>query len=236
MCGRYVSPEQAAIERAWHIGRHNNKNPFVERFNVSPTSTIPLLRLAPESGELELVPAIWGLIPVWWKELKPPRFTFNARCEEAATKPMWRSPLQSGRCLVPAVGWYEWQAIERVDPATGEVKPAKQPHFIHSKDGKLVTFAGILSQQRGANDGPPIISCAFLTGPAAPTVSAVHDRMPVVLPDGAHVAWLDPKLKDGAQAIALAREQAETDFEHYAVNSRVNMAKNDDAALMNRIE
>jgi hypothetical protein len=34
MCGRYVSPEEAEIERFWHIGRHNN-NPFV---------------LAPESG------------------------------------------------------------------------------------------------------------------------------------------------------------------------------------------
>jgi hypothetical protein len=33
MCGRYVSPEQSAIERAWHIDRRSSE-PFVRRFNV----------------------------------------------------------------------------------------------------------------------------------------------------------------------------------------------------------
>ena len=37
MCGRYVSPEEAEIERFWHIGRHNNK-PFGRRCTVSPTT------------------------------------------------------------------------------------------------------------------------------------------------------------------------------------------------------
>jgi putative SOS response-associated peptidase YedK len=74
----------------------------------------------------------WGLIPVWWKEEKLPFHTINARSEEAATKPMWRNPLRSARCLMPAQGWYEWQKIERVDPESGEVKGSK-PHFIYRK-------------------------------------------------------------------------------------------------------
>jgi putative SOS response-associated peptidase YedK len=86
MCGRYVSPEEAEIERFWHIGRHNS-NPFARHFNVSPTSIIPILRLDRSTGEIELVNARWGLIPTWWKEPKPPRTTHNARSEEAATKP-----------------------------------------------------------------------------------------------------------------------------------------------------
>ena len=73
MCGRYVSPEEAAIERFWHIGRHNS-NPFAARFNVAPTSIIPILRLDRTSGEIELVNARWGLIPTWWKEAKQPHF------------------------------------------------------------------------------------------------------------------------------------------------------------------
>lgn len=43
MCGRYVSPDTAAIERQWHIGR-TNSNPFRRRYNVSPTSNVPILR------------------------------------------------------------------------------------------------------------------------------------------------------------------------------------------------
>ena len=230
MCGRYVSPQQAAMEREWHIGRHNS-NPFKRRFNVAPTSIVPILRLDAESGELELASATWGLIPIWWKEAKPPRLTFNARSEEAATKPMWRQPLRSARCLVPAEGWYEWQIVERADPVTGEIKQAKQPHFIFRKDGKLICFAGLMSQRKGAEDEPPALSCAILTGAAAPSVSAVHNRMPIVLPASAHDAWLDPKLNDSEKAIALAREAAETEFAHHAVSLRVNSARIDDQSL-----
>ena len=47
--------------------------------------------------------------------------SFNARVEEAAGKPMWRDAWSRARCLIPAEGWYEWQAVERVDPAKFEV-------------------------------------------------------------------------------------------------------------------
>ena len=43
MCGRYVSPDTAAIERAFHVGRDNG-NVFVRRFNVLPTTDVPVLR------------------------------------------------------------------------------------------------------------------------------------------------------------------------------------------------
>ncbi|HEX7952164.1 MAG TPA: hypothetical protein VF523_03725, partial [Burkholderiales bacterium] len=53
MCGRYVSPEQAAIERFWHIGRHDG-NPFGRHFNVAPSAIVPILRVDRSTGELEL--------------------------------------------------------------------------------------------------------------------------------------------------------------------------------------
>lgn len=72
MCGRYVSPDTAAIERAWHIGR-TNSNPFRRRFNVPTTTNVPLLRGNPATRELELVEARWGFIPHWWKQPRPPQ-------------------------------------------------------------------------------------------------------------------------------------------------------------------
>jgi putative SOS response-associated peptidase YedK len=107
MCGRYVSPEQAAIEHEWPIGRANS-NPFPRVFNVAPTTLVPILRLDRESDELELTAARWGLIPHWWKDNKLPAHTINARSEDAPTKPMWRTALRNWRCLIPAEGWYEW--------------------------------------------------------------------------------------------------------------------------------
>ena len=101
MCGRYVSPDQAAMEREWHVGRANS-NPFPRRFNVAPTTLVPILRLDRGSDELELTAARWGLIPHWWKDAKIPVHTIDARSEDAATKPMWRAALRNWRCLIPA--------------------------------------------------------------------------------------------------------------------------------------
>ena len=67
MCGRYVSPDEATIEREWHICRHNN-NPLKRRLNVGPAALVPLLRLDPATGEPDLTLARWGLIPQGWKD------------------------------------------------------------------------------------------------------------------------------------------------------------------------
>jgi hypothetical protein len=51
MCGRYLSPDQAAIERAWSVHARDIA-PFSRGFNVVPSSTNPLLRLDAEEGGL----------------------------------------------------------------------------------------------------------------------------------------------------------------------------------------
>jgi putative SOS response-associated peptidase YedK len=211
MCGRYVSPEQASIERAWQVRRSSGLD-FVRRFNVQPTTAVPLLML--EEGSLALTAARWGLIPHWWKQDKPPTFTINARLEEAAGKPMWRDPMRRARCLLPAEGWYEWQAL-----AAG-----KQPHYITREDRKPFCFAGLMSVWNAQ------LSCAILTRAAEGPVAQVHDRMPVVFADAAHAGWLDPALED---ATGYARANAQSrDFIHYPVSKRVNIARNEGAALI----
>jgi putative SOS response-associated peptidase YedK len=234
MCGRYISPEQAEIERFWHIGRHNS-NPFPRRYNVAPTAMVPILRLDRVTGEIELVNARWGLIPAWCKGAKPPRTSHNARSEEAAVKPMWKGPLAKSRCLIPARGWYEWKQVERTDPATGEIIKAKQPHFFHLPKDQLFAFAGVMAMWKPANDEEWQASCAVLTRGAVGPAAEVHERMPVVLPQAAEQPWLDPKIADPALAMAAALQQGVTDVEHHAVDSRVNLAGNDDEDLVRKM-
>ena len=233
MCGRYVSPEEAAIERCWKLSHIQRDNALGGRFNVSPASIVPMLLLG-ETGALELVGARWGLIPFWWKEAKPRRLTFNARSEEAATKPMWRHPAAKSRCLVPAVGWYEWKEVERVDPKTGEVTKAKQPYFIRRQDGQLIAFAGLMS--RRTVDDSSEFTCSILTRDAVGPVSEVHTRMPIALPKETQGAWLNSALTDAALAIEFAREQAITEFVYHAVNPRVNNSRSEGAELMEPFE
>lgn len=230
MCGRYVSPEEAEIERFWHLGRHNN-NPFGRRFNVSPTQTIPILRLDRETGEIELVNARWGLIPAWWKEAKPPRTSHNARSEEAAAKPMWKGPLARSRCLIPALGWYEWKTIERADPATGEIRQVKQPHFFHLPNDRLFSFAGIMAMWKAPDMEVPQLSVALFTQDSIGPSAEVHERMPIVLTPEMEKVWLDRQLTEPGEVMALARRNAVIEVLHHPVGSRVNTAKEDDEGL-----
>jgi len=228
MCGRYVSPERAAIERAWQVGRANS-NPFGRRYNVLPTTGIPIL-VAGATGGLELAEARWGLIPSWWKQAKPPAYSINARAEEAAAKPMWRHAWRHSRCLIPAEGWYEWQAAQRTDPASGEIKAYKQPHYIFRRDRKPVCFAALLETSPAAE-----LTCAILTRAASASVSQIHDRMPVVLPDELLVRWVRADV-DKAEDVAGMVRLAQSNFSHYAVSTRLNSAKSDGPELVAPIE
>jgi putative SOS response-associated peptidase YedK len=231
MCGRYVSPEEAAIARAFRLGVR--PNPFARRYNVCPTDTIPFLRLRADSGELELATGRWGLVPHWWKEAKPPRASFNARVEEAAQKPMWRDAWSRARCLIPAEGWYEWGPVERTDPATGEIGEAKQPHFIRRADAKLVCFAGLESYRKDPQTGEALRSCAIVTVPAAGALAQIHERMPLVLDESAHAAWLARELVDARKVSEIAAQRVPPGaFAHWAVPLLVNDTKRDGPELI----
>ena len=233
MCGRFVSPEERALERAFDLGRRDNPNPFPRRFNVCPTDSIPFLRLPSNSDRLELATGRWGMVPHWWKEAKPPKTSFNARLEEAAQKPMWRDAWSRARCLVPAEGWYEWQAVERVDPSTGEIRPAKQPYFIRRKDGAMLCFAGLMAYWKNPKTGEALRSCAILTAPAAGPLAGIHDRAPVVLPREAYDAWLDRKLVDPDKVKAVAGQGVPpSELTQWKVRLLVNNAKSDGPELI----
>ena len=113
MCTRYITPDQAAIERAWEIGRRNQLQWSLELF---PRAKGPFLRLL-EGSVPELLVGQWGLIPTW---SKTPRLTYstnNCRSEEAAAKPTFKDAWRLGqRCIIPAVSFDEpcWETGKNV--------------------------------------------------------------------------------------------------------------------------
>jgi len=235
MCGRYVHPDDAAIEREWHVGRDSG-NPFARQFNVAPASLVPMLRRDRRSGELVLTGARWGLIPHWWKDAKLPTFTINARVEEASGKPMWRHAWRHARCLIPAEGWYEWRELERVDRKTGEVRKYKQPYFIHRGNVRLFCFAGLMAFWRAPGADDTTLSCAILTRPATGPATEVHDRMPVVLPARTFDEWSDTAMTDAARVGSIIEACAEADFTFHPVSTRVNSSRNAGPELVEPVE
>ena len=229
MCGRYVSPSQAEIERYWELTDAQVRNPLEQRFNIAPTTLVPIVFQGADS--LEQNAARWGLIPFWWKQSKPPGFTFNTRLEEAATKPMWRVPLRESRCIVPAIGWYEWKEIELTHPVSGEIRKARQPYFIQLPERRIVAFAGLMSSSFKPDSTEMELSCSILTKEAEGPAEQIHSRMPVVLPENAHSAWLDPDQTDAGKVLEMARRSV-TQLEYHLVSPRVNHSVNEGAELI----
>jgi len=205
MCGRYVSREQAAIEREFNI---RVRNPFERVYNAAPSMQLPVIRAG------EALPMRWGLVPGWWSQSALPSATINARSEEAAAKPMWRTAVRHARCLVPALGWYEWH--------TGP--GGKLPHFIHAAQMAGLSFAGLWSEWKDGQ-GETQLSFAILTRAASASLTALHHRMPVVLAPSAFEDWLSSWSSNQAARLAEHVAAAAGEFEHYPVSRYVNAPK-----------
>jgi putative SOS response-associated peptidase YedK len=215
MCGRYVSREQAAIEREFTL---KVRNPFERVYNAAPTMSLPVIRnIEGDAGAgREALSMRWGLVPGWWSQSTLPTSCINARSEDAATKPMWRDAVRRSRCLVPALGWYEWRSEEN----------GKRPYFCHRPEGLAgLCFAGLWSEWRNPN-GESMLSFAILTRPASEGMTVLHSRMPVVLPPSAWDDWLAPWPDRHAERLAAQVSGSEGDFGYYPVDRYVNAPRN----------
>jgi putative SOS response-associated peptidase YedK len=153
MCGRYAlygPKSRSRYEQAYFKGLEQ----YPDRYNVAPTDVMPIVRLV--DGEPNITPARWGLIPYWAKDIKIGFSTINARAETIAKKPAFREAYEKRRCLVPGSGYYEWAKHPN----------GKRPYYFTSRDGELLTFAGLWEKWK-PKEGEPIISYTIIVCAAA---------------------------------------------------------------------
>lgn len=180
----------------------------------------------------------WGLVPSWAKDPKVGMRMINARLESALEKPAFKKAARSRRALVPAQGWYEWQASPVAKDAKG--KPRKQPFFLTRHDEDVVAFAGLYEfwrDQDAAPDDPAawIVSFTILTTEAEPGLDRIHDRQPVVLDRDRWTDWLDPGITEPDEVLALAQSPGEGRFVTWPVGTTVNATRNNGAALLDQV-
>ncbi len=226
MCGRYtLHTEKEAL--AARFGFDPGDLPqLAPRYNIAPTDRVLALRVVDGARRAALLR--WGLVPYWAKAIDAQPLMINARVEGVESRPAFREPLRRQRCLIPADGFYEWQA---------PLLPSKRkiPHFIGLASGEPFAMAGLWSRWRPKDElgAEPLFSCAILTTAANSAVRALHDRMPVILPREAEARWLDPGLDDDVDALlALLAPRPAEELELHPVSTRVNSVKNDDASLL----
>ena len=217
MCGRYTLTSAPEAIRA--LFRYLEQPNFPPRFNIAPTQPIAIVRLMDGKRQFALVR--WGLLPSWVKDPKAFTLLINARGESVCDKPAFRAAMKRRRCLIPADGFYEWQAVAG----------RKQPFYVRAKSGAPFAFAGLWETWEGPN-GEELETAAIVTTNANRTLAPIPDRMPVVVPPEAFDLWLNGAAVDATTAAALITPAPENFFEAYPVSTHVNRVANDDPKLV----
>ncbi len=198
MCGRYVvTYDPDTLISGFSVVR---VTPFPRRWNVAPMSAVPVVHET-KDGERISTLMRWGLLPHWAKDQKLAPKLNNARAEGIAAKPSFRQSVRRRRCLLPASGFYEWQAT----PA------GKQPWYVSPRaaagDAPLpFAFAGLFEAWRppGAPDDTDwLLSCCVITTAPNTLMAPIHDRMPVILAPDSWARWLDRSLQDPGELTPL---------------------------------
>ena len=218
MCGRYAITSAPEALRAL-FGYAEQPN-FPARYNIAPTQPIAIVRLVEGKREFALVR--WGLLPSWVKNPNEFSLIINARGESVCDKPAFRAAMKRRRCLIPADGFYEWQASG---------KGPKRPFYIHARSGKPMAFAGLWETWEGPN-GEEVDTAAIVTTRANRTLSPLHDRMPVIIAPDAFDLWLNCGEVDARTAEALIQPAPDDLLEAWPVSTAVKRTANDNAALI----
>jgi len=233
MCGRFVSassPERIAE----YFGAAFEGETLGENYNVAPTNDIYAVVAGPD-GKRRLEVFHWGLIPVWAKDVKVGYKMINARSETLTSKPAYKGVFKKTRCIIPMDGFYEWKAGEPGGPLTKSGKPAKQPMFINRLDGEPLAVAGLWSAWRDPAGDPSadwLHSATVVTTSANGTMSPIHDRMPVILPESAWEEWLDPENQDLEILSGLLLPAPDTLLTVRPVSTEVNNVRNKGSQLI----
>lgn len=221
MCGRYTQTrpwsELVALYRITTATPPPNLPP---RYNIAPTQAVPIVRQPPPGDAREMALVRWGLVPFWAKDLAGGAKMINARAETVADKPAFRRAFRERRCLVPADGFYEWQA-------TGG---RKQPYYLTLPEQRPFAFAGLWERWRDPASGDTIDSCAIIVCAASAQVRPIHDRMPVIIEPQAFDDWLDATAQPDALKALLQPYAGPLVVQ--PVSPRVNNVRNDDAGCL----
>ena len=125
-------------------------------------------------GKMKTTFMSWGFISPWAKDpfdKSLPR-PFNARSETVVEKKFFQGSWRNKRCLIPATGFFE------------------KGFRIRKKNYATFWLGGLWSRWT-SRDGAELESCCILTTKPNELIKPIHDRMPVVIPNGIEEPWTE---------------------------------------------
>lgn len=232
MCGRYVVvSELKAIEKKFNV-QAESPQLFGPNYNIGPGSLAPVITSeSPHSLQLSQ----FGLTPFWAKKRM---YLFNARSEGdhnkdddpeyhgakgIITKPAFRKPIRSQRCLIVADAFYEGPKTERLS----------KPYLVYRRNGdRPFAFAGIFDHWTDTETGEVICSHSIITTTSNSLMRKIgHHRSPVILPENLYSTWID-RDTPLEQITSLLTPYPASELNAYPVSPRVKNPRENDAQLL----
>jgi putative SOS response-associated peptidase YedK len=217
MCGRYRrTSSEEEIARQYHIPIPPQLDLPIS-YNIAPTQDVLAIRFNPQTRQRTLDALRWGLIPNWAKDPKIAYKTINARAETVDTAPSYRQAFKKRRCLIPVDTFFEWK----------KVLGGKIPHAIGMKDESVFVFAGLWEGWKPPDSEEWLHTCTIITGEPNELVREIHTRMPVILTEEHHDAWLSGEAgKEILVPFPADRMNA------WPISPRVNSPRNNDPGIL----
>ncbi len=148
--------------------------PYDFKANYQPQSLVrpsdPVLVLRNE-GKITTSIMLWGFVSSWSTNPMSVIRPYNARAETVNTKKLFRGSWQHKRCLLPASAFFEKGC--RVARA----------------DSRAFWLGGIWNRWIG-KDGSELECCCVLTTEPNDLLKSLHNRMPVIIPNGCEEDWI----------------------------------------------
>ncbi len=216
MSGRfYLTAASAEMKKMFRVDAMPE---LVPRYNIAPAQLSPIVIATEEGRSVHM--ARWGLVPSWSRDLSLGAGMINAPAETLDQKPAYRTVFDAQRCLVPASGFYEWQANGA----------RTQPYKIAPKNKGLFAFAGLWEEWK-PEAGEPVKTFTIITTQANKLLREVHDRMPVIIEPAEYRRWLTAPANTAKKLLVPYT----SGMVIVPVSDRVSSVKNDDAELLRPI-
>ncbi len=184
MCGRYELTTE--FENLQSILKKDLPKGFGKKYAkqklIKPNSPVLVLK---NEGKTSTSLMLWGFVSEWAKDpfdTSKPR-PFNARGETVGEKKLFRGSWRHKRCGLPASGFLE------------------KNHRIRRKDSAPFWLAGIWNRWMSP-EGSELETCCVLTTKPNKLIKPLHNRMPVIIPNGLEKDWIEP-VKDLPELRAL---------------------------------
>ena len=280
MCGRYASArKRLELLEEFQVRREHADPELPPDYNVAPTKPVYAVLTRSEHRDRAAGPGgpdgqrrqdepsgdqparqlrvlRWGLVPSWAKDPAIGSRMINARAETVAEKPSFRRAFARRRCLLPADGYYEWQAAgPDAGAAPADLPPGQQgeaaprgragkrgapkvPYFIHPRGCGVLALAGLYELWRRPGDGaggdgdPWLWTVTIITTSAVDELGRIHDRMPMVIERSRWADWLDPALNRPDEVRELLVPAAAGGLDVYPVSPAVNNVRNNGPGLI----